>query len=152
MQSRFAKISDSEQISQLLDELIEEVNFRGAPPAKTALNLKERTKMFDSLLKREDVKIFVMEEDNKIIAFSDVFIIPVMRRSIHTAIIEDFVVTKTRRGQGIGTKLMQSIIAYCREQNIHVIKLTSGIELISAHKFYEKMGGKYSEKLFRFDI
>lgn len=152
MVCRFANASDYEQIAKLLDELIKETILRGAPPSKIALDVKKRKEMFESLIEREDIKIFVMEDNNRLVAFADVFIIPVMRRAVLTALIEDFVVTKEKRGKGIGTKLMQEIMKYCKKQHIPVIKLTSGIELLSAHRFYEKLGGKFSEKLFRFDL
>jgi GNAT superfamily N-acetyltransferase len=152
MQSRLATAADSEIVSQLLNELVEESNTRGGFQTKTPLNLKERKKMFLNLLKREDVKIFVIEKEKQVLAVADVFIIPVMRRSVNRALIEDFVVTKNMRGKGIGTMLMRTIMKYCKEQNIHVIKLTSGLELEPAHRFYEKMGGKFTEKMYRFEV
>lgn len=152
MHSRFATAADSEKVSQLLNELVEETITRGGFQTKTPLNLKERENMFLTLLKREDAKIFVMEKEGEVFAVADVFIIPVMRRSVYHAHIEDFVVTQNMRGKGIGTMLMRAIMQYCKEQDIHVIKLTSGLELEPAHRFYEKMGGKFTEKMYRFEV
>lgn len=47
---------------------------------------------------------------------------------------------------------MKAIIAYCKKSKIKVIKLDSVLELEEAHRFYEKHGGKHTEKMYRFDI
>ena len=52
----------------------------------------------------------------------------------------------------MGTQLFNAVKDYCRKNNIKVIKLDSGNELTSAHKFYEKNGGRTSERFFRFDL
>src|SRR5258708_5732163 len=122
MINRLATASDKEQLSSLLDELIEETLLQGAAPTKTPLNQQVRGKMFLELLKRDDVKLFVIEDEGNVVAFADVFIVPIMRRSVYHALLEDFVVTKTMRGKGIGTKLMHAIMEYCKEQEIKVIK------------------------------
>ena len=56
------------------------------------------------------------------------------------------------RGKGIGTALINAIKDYCKKKRIKVIKLTSGLELTRAHKFYMKNGGVFTEKLFRFNL
>ena len=71
-----------------------------------------------------------------------------MRHGWHRGHVEDFIVNET----GIGTQLFNAIKQYCKENNIKVVKLDSGVDLIGAHQFYEKIGGKFTEKMFRFDI
>ena len=78
--------------------------------------------------------------------------LPNIRHGWHRGHIEDFFVTNTERGKGTGTKLLNFIKDYCQQNNIKVIKLDSGNELTAAHKFYEKNGGKTTERFFRFDI
>ena len=75
-----------------------------------------------------------------------------MRRGVTHALIEDLVITESMRGKGIGTELMKAIMQFCKEQQVTVIKLTSGLELTTAHHFYEKQGGKFTEKMFRFEL
>jgi len=152
MRTRLATPADKEQISHLLDELIEETIVQGGAPTKYHLDHQKRDNMILELINRDDVKVFVVENEGKLLALSDVFILPIIRRSIYHALIEDFVVTKSMRRKGIGTLLMQAIMDYCRKHNVKVIKLTSALELGPAHHFYEKLGGTFTEKLFRFDV
>lgn len=152
MKIRFAAPSDRQAVLALLDELIDEVNRCSNRPPKGVYDDKTRAKLYDSLLKRDDVKIFVAEDQGKIVGVADIFIHPIMRRGYHQVHIEDFVVTRKLRGKGIGSILMQAIKKYCTDNNITKMKLTSGLELESAHKFYEKHEGKFTEKMFRFEL
>lgn len=151
MKIRMAESSDEKSILSLLDELIACVNKKSKFPPRFAESDEVRSKIFQNLLKRNDVKIFVVEENEKVVAMADVFILPIMRRGANHAHIEDFVVADVMRGKGIGTKLMEYIKDYCLKNNIKVIKLASGLELENAHRFYEKNGGKFTEKMFRFE-
>src|SRR3989338_3478559 len=80
------------------------------------------------------------------------YLLPNMRHGWHRGHVEDFVISENSRGKGIGTQLFNAVKKYCKENNIKVIKLDSGVDLIGAHKFYEKNGGKFTEKMFRFDV
>ena len=109
-------------------------------------------KIFAELLAREDVKMFVVDEGGKLLGFCDFFIVPVVRRGYLQGHIEDLVVDESARGRGVGTLLLKKLIQFSRERGIKVIKLTSGLELVDAHKFYGKNGFKFTEKMFRFDV
>ena len=149
---RFATLSDKDQIFSLLNELIAKAdkgNKKKKPSGDTTI---QREKIFKELLMREDTKVFVAEENGKLLAVSDLFIVPIMRRGYYQGHIEDFVVTEQMRGKGIGTKLFNAIRTFCRENNINIIKLTSALELQPAHEFYKKNGGEFTEKLFRFEL
>lgn len=148
---RFAQLKDKKQVLKLLDELIFEVNKKMGS-SKHHTGNEKRSALYEKLLKRDDVKIFVVEENNKLIGVAELFIVPILRRGYSQAVLESFVITQNIRGKGIGSALMEKIISFCRENNISVIKLTSGIELTDAHRFYEKHGGKFTEKLFRFNL
>lgn len=152
MNIRFATKEDKEQVLDLLDELIKEVNLQSGKPPKFSSGRESQGKLYDEILQRDDVKIFVVEENGKLLAVADLFILPIMRRGYNYGHIEDFVVTKNTRGKGVGTQLMNAIKDYCREHSIKVIKLTTALELTSAHKFYEKQEGKFTEKMYRFDL
>ena len=152
MTVRLAQIKDKAAVLRLLDELIEEVSERSGKPPKGVADEQARSRFYEDLLKREDVKIFVVEDNGKTLAFADLFILPIMRRGYYQGHIEDFVVTKDRRGQGIGSLLLQAIKDFCEQQGIKVVKLTSSLELASAHSFYEKHGAKFTEKMYRFDL
>ena len=152
MHIRFAKNTDKKQILDLLGELITEVNIKSKQPAKTSKGRKEQEKRFDELIKRADVQIFVAEEENRLLGVADLFILPLIRRGYYQGYLEDLVVTAGMRGKGIGSKLLSAIKAYCKDHNIPVMKLNSGVYLPEAHRFYEKYGGVCTEKMFRFDL
>jgi GNAT superfamily N-acetyltransferase len=96
--------------------------------------------------------IFVAEEAEKVLGVITFYILPSTRHGSHRGHIEDCVVSKTARGKGVGTQLLDAVKEYCKQNNIKVFKLDSGSYLTDAHKFYEKNGGKQTEKMFRFDI
>jgi|SRR3989344_3204656 len=148
---RFAGEKDEEQILNLLDQLLAEVNLKGGFN-KTTEGKAPRKKIFAELLAREDVKMFVVDEGGKLLGFCDFFIVPVVRRGYLQGHIEDLVVDESARGRGVGTLLLKKLIQFSRERGIKVIKLTSGLELVDAHKFYGKNGFKFTEKMFRFDV
>lgn len=151
MEIRFAEEKDKENILKILDELIDEVNKKMGSTKGHKSN-EERYVMYEEMLQREDIKIFIAEENGKLVGVAELFIVPILRRGYYQGVIESLVVTKNMRGQGVGSALVKEIINYCKKNNLPVIKVNSGNELTEAHKFYERHGGKFKEKLFRFDL
>ncbi|HSW88021.1 MAG TPA: GNAT family N-acetyltransferase [Candidatus Saccharimonadales bacterium] len=145
MNVRFATSNDKAQVFKLLDEfssLLKTVDI----PSKVGEHI------FDEVISRNDTKIFVVEENNQLLGLATFYLLPNIRHGWKRGHIEDFFVTNNSRSKGLGTFLFSSIKDYCRKNNIKVIKLDSGNELITAHSFYKKNGGKTTEKFFRFDI
>jgi len=152
MNIRFATIRDKKAVFSLLDELIDEVNRKSGRPPKFTEGQEKRSRIYKELLNNPAVKIFIAEEGSQIIGVADLFIVPIMRRGYYQGHIEDLVVREKERGKGIGTALINAVKDYCKKKGIKVIKLTSGLELTKAHKFYIKNGGIFTEKLFRFNL
>lgn len=152
MKIRFASVKDKEKVLMLLDELGEEVNKKMGFSPHNAEAQKVGGPIFDEIISRKDTLIFVAEENKKLVGLITFYLLPNMRHGWHRGHVEDFVVSKMARGKGIGTQLFNEVKKYCKKNNIKVIKLDSGIDLTGAHKFYEKVGGKFTEKMFRFEI
>jgi len=152
MNIRFADKKDKGKVLMLLDELGEEVNKKMGHSPHNAEAQKVGGPIFDEIVSRKDTLIFVVEESVRIIGLMTLYLLPNMRHGWHRGHIEDFVISKKERGKGIGTKLFNTVKQYCKKNNIKVIKLDSGVDLVDAHRFYEKNGGKFTEKMFRFDI
>lgn len=152
MNIRFATNKDKVAVLKLLDELGKEVNKRRGYSPHNVEAQKLGGPIFDEIISRKDALIFVAEENGKLVGLVTFYLLPNMRHGYHRGHIEDFVVSKADRGKGIGSRLFDAIKKYCKEKNIKVIKLDSGIDLTDAHRFYEKNGGKFTEKMFRFDI
>lgn len=152
MTIRFATISDKDAVLSLLDELIKQANLKSGSPLTPTEKIAIRRNQYTELLQRDDVKIFVAEDEGKLVGIADLFIIPIMRRGYYSGHIEDFVITWKMRGKGIGSKLLTAVKSYCKKNSIKVFKLTTAVEFEEAQKFYEKNGGKFTEKMYRFDL
>ena len=149
---RFASLDDKEGILDLLDELGEEINLRNGYSDHNIEAKRLGGPILEEILKREDTQVFTADLNGKLVGLITFYILPNIRHGYHRGHIEDIVVSKNMRGKGIGSKLFDSVKEYCKEKDIKVIKLDSGKELTDAHRFYEKNGGKYTEKMFRFDL
>ncbi len=86
------------------------------------------------------------------IALATFYLLPYIRHGSHRGQIEDFVVSESYRGKGIGSILFNGIKEYCKKSGKTVVKLTTRNNNFSAQKFYEKNEGKQTEKMYRFDI
>lgn len=152
MNIRFAVQKDKTQVLALMDELDKEIYMkRGQLDHKGTASLVGGL-IFDEIVARSDTFILVAEENTKLVGLLNVYILPNIKHGYHRVHVEDVVVTKQYRRKGVGTALFQALKKYCKENNVSVIKLDSGLELPDAHKFYEKNGGKFTEKMFRFDL
>jgi GNAT superfamily N-acetyltransferase len=154
MKIRKATLKDKKQIFKLFDELTGEVNKKRGYTTYDRKSIEVGSKVFEEIIKRKDTMIFVAddEKEKRLVGLITFYLLPNIRHGWHRGHVEDIVVTKKYRNQGVGTRLFEAIKEHCRINKIKVIKLNSGIELTGAHKFYEKMGGKHTEKMFRFDL
>ncbi len=142
---RLATSYDKDQILNLFDEFSALLQAKEIPS-------QVGVKIFDEIIERIDTHIFVAEDDGKLLGLVTLYLLPNIRHGWHRGHIEDFFITSDKRGKGIGSQLFNFAKKYCKDNNIKVIKLDSGNELTDAHKFYEKNGGKTTERFFRIDI
>lgn len=152
MKVRLAKAQDKDQVLKLLDELGEEINRKIKFSPHNTEAQKIGGPIFEEVISRKDTFLFVAEDNGIIEGVLTFYLLPNMRHGGHRGHVEYLVVGEKYRHKGIGTKLFNEMKNYCRKNGIKVIKLDSGIELTDAHKFYQKMGGKFTEKMFRFDL
>lgn len=145
MDIRLATSADKEQVLVLFDEFSSLFHATDVPSEVGG-------DIFDEVITRKDTKIFVADDNGKLIGLATLYLLPNIRHGWHRGHIEDFYVTQTYQNKGVGTQIFTAIKTFCRQNQIRVIKLDSEIHLVTAHKFYEKNGGKFTEKMFRFDI
>ena len=145
MTIRLATAQDKEQVLKLFDEFSSMLEAKDKPSQVGGV-------IFDEIINGNDTKIFVAEKKGNLLGIVTFYLLPNIRHGWHRGHIEDFFVTNTVRNKGVGTQLLSFIKDYCKKNNIRVIKLDSGNKLTDAHKFYEKNGGKTTERFFRFDI
>jgi GNAT superfamily N-acetyltransferase len=145
MTIRFATKKDKSQVLKLMDEFSLLLKAKDVPSVVGG-------KMFDEIIKNKNAKIFIAEENELLTGMAILFLLPNIRHGYLRGHIEDFFVIEGLRGKRIGTAIFEKIKDYCQKNKISVIKLNSGNDLVDAHKFYEKNGGKTTEKFFRFEI
>ena len=67
--------------------------------------------------------------------------------------LADFVTDSEVRGQGIGDKIWQDMIAWCQEKGLKVLDFTSGIERTDEHSFYIAHGAQQRQSIaYRMEI
>jgi ribosomal protein S18 acetylase RimI-like enzyme len=57
-----------------------------------------------------------------------------------TGFVEDVVVDGTYRGQGLGQRIMETLIDEAKKMGMSQLYLTSGPDRVAAHRLYEKLG------------
>ena len=87
--------------------------------------------------------LFLLLEDDNVIGMLTVgtYLSPTGSK----AWIEDVVVDNAYRGQGLGKMLVTHAIAYCKEQGIETVMLTSNPKRIAANVLYKSLGFNFKE-------
>lgn len=152
MTIRNARREDKKHILSLQDELLTEV-ARVKKEKPTHQKVEDvGSQLFDKTFDHETIKYFVAEENGEIVGLATLVVYPLVRRGQYRAKLEELVVTGKMRGKGVGAQLLQTVIQYCKDNKMPTLVLNSEIDLTRAHKFYEKHGARYTEKMFRFDL
>ncbi|WP_192245773.1 GNAT family N-acetyltransferase [Mesorhizobium silamurunense] len=66
--------------------------------------------------------------------------------------IEAVRVAASRRGEGLGQRLLEWAIEKCRERGCRVVQLTTNKSRLDAHRFYERLGFKASHIGYKLDL
>jgi GNAT superfamily N-acetyltransferase len=92
----------------------------------------------------------VLVQDGKIVGSLTLHILPnLTHRGAPYAIIENMVVDKNCRSQGIGRKLIEHAEALAKEAGCYKLSLTSNKGRTDAHRFYDGMGFGRTHEAFR---
>jgi len=145
MQTRLATSADKAQILALLDAFSAMLHTSDTPSEIGG-------PLLDEIFERPDTHIFVAEEAGHLLGIVFLYLLPNVRHGYFRGHIEDFFVSASARRKGVGTALFGAVTEYCRNNGVTVIKLDSGNDLTGAHAFYEGVGGRSTERFFRFDL
>lgn len=85
-------------------------------------------------------KPFVAKADNKIIAMVNLLFTVSTALGNKVAILEDMVVLPEFRNKAIGSKLIETAIAFAKKEGFSRITLLTDSDNFKAHKFYNKHG------------
>lgn len=83
---------------------------------------------------------FSVEKDGKEVARAFLYIMNNGLRKDPFGLLEDLFVDEMLRGQGIGTELLNMVIAEAKKIGCYKLVATSRYERTAVHKMYEKMG------------
>ena len=132
---RDAVQNDMKQVLMLIKEL---AKFEKEP---NAVILEEEQLVRDGFSKNPKFKCFVAESNNEIIGMA----LGYPRYSTWKGVtmhLEDLIVTKSRRGNGIGSLLFSKFINYAHSLRVKRIEWAVLDWNVNAIEFYEKNGAK----------
>ncbi len=114
-----------------LVRLMSQLRGDGKKPKTSAAEVR-------SIVTNKSATMIAVQENEHVIGVGTLYIIQkVGKREAH---IEDVVVDEANRGQGLGKKIMQALIATAKKQRVSLISLTSRPEREAANGLYEKLG------------
>ncbi|MFZ2555359.1 MAG: GNAT family N-acetyltransferase [Minisyncoccia bacterium] len=87
--------------------------------------------------------LLTLKDGTRIIGVATLYLMTQMGKS--SGYVEDVVVDEAYRGQGLGAKLMNALIAEARKKKLGSIHLTSRPARVAANKLYQKLGFEQRE-------
>lgn len=127
------------QVKSYSQELIESINklHQQLFPEKTSSMITQEH--INTVLQQNNVWVYIAQDsDGKIVGTATIAMFQTPYDS--RAIIEDVVVDKDYRGQGIATTLMKRMLAIAKNKGIKRVKLNSHPHRIAANAMYQGMG------------
>lgn len=108
---------------------------------------------FEAVDRDPNQMLAVLEDDGQVIGSLQITFIPsVARLGLWRGQIEGVRILKSRRGEGLGRRMLQWAIAECRERNCRLVQLTMDKTRTDSHRFYEALGFKASHEGFKLDL
>jgi ribosomal protein S18 acetylase RimI-like enzyme len=137
---RKAEYSDFEAVYPLFEQLW---------PNK-AIDRPELLKTFRRGIDSPSDELLCAVEDGVVLGFLAYAVVNNLWQEGRISYIYALVVDEKRRGQGLGTALIQEAISRSREQGLKRVELDSGFPREKAHAFYEKLGFEKRAYLFSY--
>ena len=133
MKTTVAKKADIKEVLKLHQSLA----LEGDPELK----LTEAESIYERIQSYPDYSIYISKYDGKLVG---TFALLIMDNLAHggakSGVLEDMVVSKNMRGNGFGRILVEEAIRICQEKQCYKLTLSSNLERLRAHKFYESIG------------
>ena len=96
-----------------------------------------------TILNDKNTILIVAQDGKRIVGMGTLYIVVrIGKRSGH---IEDVVVDSAYRGQGLGSKIMRSLITAARAKKVTALHLTSRPARVAGNKLYQKLGFEKKE-------
>lgn len=134
-------IEDAKAIIDIISKADSETKFLARNPGEFCITEDAEKNFIRNILNDEDTEWFVTEYEGKVIGQCSVGLVKKYERYRHRAEVT-FVLLKDYCGMGIGGKLMQECIAWCKNKNIAQIELSVTSNNKHAINMYEGFGFK----------
>jgi ribosomal protein S18 acetylase RimI-like enzyme len=127
-----------EQLTEASASIVEDINkllpqLRENPDEHTT-SLEE----LETIVHDDNIAFIVVKDDSRVIGMASLYILHKFSKDVSH--VEDVVVDDAYRGQGLGEKLMRTLIEVARTRGIKTLTLTSRPERIAGNKLYQKLG------------
>ncbi len=106
------------------------------------------TQKYKTILKDNNFYGIVAIEDNKVVGVLISRVINRLAKKKNILFIDDLIVNEKYRNTGIGKLLIQDATNYAKSKDCGALELTSMIENVNAHKFYENNG--FEKRQYKF--
>lgn len=107
---------------------------------------------FETVLDDPLSRVFVAEDNGKVIGFATVSTKDIVRAPRPIAELDELFVDPASRTHGTGTALMEAVESFARSRNCYRLYMVSAYERETAHKFYEHLGYKNNGYHFQKDL
>ena len=134
---RKLELKDLEEVFELLDELYE-----------NKIDYSIFTQKYKSILKDNNFYGIVAIEDNKVVGVHISRVINRLAKKKNILFIDDLIINGKYRNKGIGKLLIQDATTYAKSKDCGALELTSMIENVNVHKFYENNG--FEKRQYKF--
>ncbi|WP_373073107.1 GNAT family N-acetyltransferase [Sulfurimonas sp.] len=135
---RLATLDDIDVLNKLLKSLFtQEAEFK--------VDVKKQTKALKKIIKSKSIgDIFVVEKKGKVVGMVNILYTYSTALGKKVAILEDMVVLKKYRKNGMGTKLLKKVLKILNDSGVERVTLLTDFDNVDAHRFYKKEGFKKS--------
>ena len=130
---------DAKAIVDLISRADTQTTFLARNPGEFQTTVEAESKIIEAVLANPDAEWFLAEYENKIVGQCAVGLIRRNERFRHRADVA-FVVDKSYCGMGIGGKMMEACIAWCRDRGILQIELDVVKQNERAIRMYQSFG------------
>ena len=137
MEIRKTKLEDLDGVFELLNELYE-----------NKIEYSEFAKKYKESLENSNYYEIVAIEKNKVVGVLISRVINMLAKKKNILFIDDLIVNENCRNTGIGKLLIQTATTYAISRDCGALELTSMIQNINAHRFYENNG--FEKRQYKF--
>ena len=111
---------------------------------KSRENLDDMTpylKAFNAIVADPQNSLWVWDEQGKVVGCLQLTYLPgISQKGAWRAQVEGVRVESSRRGAGIGNRMMTTVMQMARERGCYQMQLTTDKRRLDAHRFYERLG------------